>query len=129
MGDRSGGLLRALDERCRSCVVNSPRREATTRPRPLTRGDQPSMRRPLRPAILDPYAAPVSRAILNGPPCRGAGTAPATTALPPEFGPKHGTDSPVSAQAPTPSTLKWGYAALQITLRAAGCYGPMRRHR
>src|SRR5262245_35606914 len=56
----------------------------------LVRGDQPSMRRSLGSAILDPHAVPVSRAILDGPPYRGAGTASATTALPPEVQPKPG---------------------------------------
>ena len=48
------------------------------------------MRRPLRSAILDPHAVPVSRATLDGPPYRGAGTASAPTALPLEVGPKPG---------------------------------------
>src|SRR5215475_10759395 len=89
LGGRSSRLLRALDERCRSRVVNHPGAKRR-RSRALARTDQPSMRRPLRSAILDPHAVLVSRATLDGPPYRGAGTASATTALPLEARPKPG---------------------------------------
>ena len=88
-GDRSNRLLRHRTSAARRVWITHPGAKRQRGPA-LTRGDQPLMRRPLGPAVLDPYAASVARAILDGPPCRGAGTAPAPTPLPLGVEPKPG---------------------------------------
>src|SRR6478672_1274983 len=86
-GGRSNRLLRHRTSAARRVWITHPGAKRQRGPA-LTRGDQPLMRRPLGPAVLDPYAASVARAILDGPPCRGAGTAPAPTPLPLDVEPK-----------------------------------------